>query len=161
MEGLMKIKVPEGMLKAATDAIYDTSCPQRMFPDYLIEAALACLDARLCELKNDIKGPKAWQFTQPYKEAIEDVRRLFRDPEPEVPESVKDLLFDESHERRAEFRGANMSSWSRPNINNAILEAYRRGLSARDEYCREGSTGTSTPTPTIPNADGADSRKRR
>lgn len=57
--------------------------------------------------------------------------RMFLAPPPEVPEEVKDLLLDESQERRTDFRGANVSSWARPFINEAILEAYRRGKESK------------------------------
>ena len=145
-----KIVVPEGMLKAAVeDAAWNG-------PIYGARGAIGVivLEAGLRWLSENPIVPNASDTLGLLQERVQSghlsneeycsipsttVRavirewqcRMFLAPPPEVPEEVKDLLLDESQERRTDFRGANVSSWARPFINEAILEAYRRGKESK------------------------------
>ena len=137
-----KIVVPEGMLKAAVeDAAWNG-------PIYGARGAIGVivLEAGLRWLSENPITPSQKEAGElsGWKAREEDAHRhivqlsirewqcrMFLAPPPEVPEEVKDLLLDESQERRTDFRGANVSSWARPFINEAILEAYRRGKESK------------------------------
>ncbi len=99
--------VPDGMLKAAVDAMrnpaYNGSSIER-WATIGIEAAMRWLDAKLEEMDKDEPFDRDLQ--------IRRVRDLWTSPEPEVPEAVKDLLYPE-HD------------------NSRLIEAYNRGRAGK------------------------------
>jgi hypothetical protein len=105
-----KIKVPDGMLKAAQEA---DSGDDRVF----LEAALRWLSERLDQLE---KVRPNWNRSEAdgWNLAMNNVRDLLLVPEPEIPEEVKDLLWDLSH-----------SGWQATGEkhNTEIIEAFNRG----------------------------------
>lgn len=130
-----KIKVPEGMLKAAIDASHQANrpCPEFAFEYYrpILEAALRWLsehpsvptDEQWKELVKD------WERGRHPMEApsMEDIyplwaSHMFTAPEPEVPDAVKDLLMippgQDGHPDSNKFCA---------DVNSNILEAFQRG----------------------------------
>lgn len=119
-----KIVVPDGMLKAAQGAISDDisyfDC------EGILEAALRWQDAELKKMYDKVNQPFGCDSEAESNRlsnvrhgrlcAIEDVRRMFLAPEPEVPEEIKDL----------------MDRWGN-RFDEAILQAYRRGLAAKEK----------------------------
>lgn len=103
----MEIKVPEGMLKAAVHSAMRDGLQYDSIP-IIIEAALRWLDSLLAAMEKDNDGHTA------YCAAIDEVRRMFLAPEPEIPEDIKDLL----------------GSPEMTHTNECIIEAYRRGQKA-------------------------------
>ena len=127
--------VPEGMLKAAENAALSGMPMPRggsLLPK-ILEAALRVLDGELETLSSSYNvqfgshsEAAVNRFSDRRKgkmQAIEDVRRMFLAPEPEVPEAVKDLGC--TPEQLATLDGVNKEIAIR--ANNAIAEAYRRG----------------------------------
>jgi hypothetical protein len=101
-----KIEVPEGMSNAVREAThgYDAQTV-----NIGVEAALRWMDEELQKLKETVSHKQA--KPEAYKAAIQDVRRMFLAPEPEVPEAIQDL-WDAS---------------PTPDTKRRTIEAYRRG----------------------------------
>lgn len=118
-----KIVVPGGMLDAALPF-----CDNQMHS--ALEAALRWLSENPIA-PNDEQVGRMWcaKNKLPFEGtdwvrwgASEWQRRMFLAPEPEVPEAVKNLLWDE------EVCDAASPRWK---INEQIIEAYRRGQQSR------------------------------
>ncbi len=123
-----KIVVPEGMLKAVDAAwinAHGGPHPQaspKVAKDiedgirFDLEAALLWQNEKL----NAMLKPSPRNETQAaYNAAVEDVRRMFLAPEPEVPEEIKDLFVGQE---TLDNKGTEM--------NHRIHEAYRRDQKA-------------------------------
>jgi len=109
-----KIVVPEGMLKAGNNAVMSQyCCPCSTCVgnrEAIIEASILWLDG---ELKS-MRSMRLEDHERGYNGALDDVRRMFLAPEPEVPEDVRPLL-----------KMSIIGDWVQ--IHSAILEAYHRG----------------------------------
>lgn len=136
-----KYVAPEGMLKAVDDALnadnihLDWSGPSDCvrLPGVACEAAIRWLaenpivptfdvtQAYFDSLPADLPAKAAMA-----RWAIEWQRRCFLAPEPGIPEAVKDLLCDPVNAGRG-LRFGDMAD----KVNDAILEAYRRGRAER------------------------------
>lgn len=125
-----KIVVPEGMLKAATEAVLQAQCVGRSPEDgprsipareqISVESALRWL---LDELPfpsfndDECSGP---EWVNGYNRAMADVRRMHLAPKPEVPREILDLHVSDTE-----------MGWDSP-INKRIIEAYRRGQKSKE-----------------------------
>jgi hypothetical protein len=115
----VRIKVPEGMLQAGR-SVYSVYATAEEGARVILEAALRWLS------ENPIvpTDGQIFQDSIPYDgneinairhHVVGFQRRMFLAPEPEVPEEIKDLLYDPKD-------GPN-----KVDRNDAIIEAYRRG----------------------------------
>lgn len=132
----MSIKIPEGMLNAASEAIYKArgglsnfyAISATQVRDVTLEAAICWLDGELEKLVQHPYPTSGEFYIQPSiaedygrrgnNKAIESIRRMYLAPEPEVPKEVKDLLVS----------GFDVSSGE---TDSRILEAYRRGKESK------------------------------
>jgi len=136
-----KIVVPEGMLKAAmavADEAWDNGeigrslvgeTPWKKTSRVILEAALRWLigELPLPSLQDDeYSGP---EWTKGYNRAMEDVRRMFLAPEPEVPECLEGMMFS-SHDIGLHLKNADADNLSN-HLNSYILEAYRMGRESK------------------------------
>lgn len=129
-----KIVVPEGMLKAAIEAAGQTikGCPCQHIAQAAVEAALRWLSECGCELTDaeiqacvdDALGGDSKKWRINFINAV--LCRMFWAPEPEIPAEVKDLLCD----LRNTERGLRFGDTG-DKINDAILEAFRRGQASK------------------------------
>ncbi len=143
-----KIKVPEAMLEAMWEAQLPCDRPtlgwdeaneiNRRFYRRTAEAALGWFidqeptddEAKLILWKcfgygcNVWNGDEAQHYLRETKKGIMELkRRMFVRPEPDVPEEIKDLLWDLSH-----------SAWQATGEkhNAETIEAFRRGRASRN-----------------------------
>ena len=119
-----KIVVPDGMLAVATAACEKWSgIRESQLAQKVLESALAWLAKNpisptpeqaiaIAKSRFDDRVTGIWFATG----AVEWQRRMFLAPEPEVPEEIKDL----------------MDRWGN-RFDEAILQAYRRGLAAKEK----------------------------
>jgi hypothetical protein len=108
-----KIKVPEGMRFAVEKDLWKAECGKDSAVNVILKASILWLDG---ELKS-MRSMRLEDHERGYNGALDDVRRMFLDPEPEVPEDVRPLL-----------KMSIIGDWVQ--IHSAILEAYRRGQKA-------------------------------
>ena len=124
------IVVPEDMLKATDNMNFHFQRDERK---RLIEAALhwlsehpivpttvQCMQIYDTVRGSPVRGGGTWDESRECY--AEWQRRMFRELEPEVPEAIKDLLWDESIDK--------MCARSRANAD--IIEAYRRGQQSKE-----------------------------
>jgi hypothetical protein len=112
-----KIVVPEGMLQAAihSDCMDEI---ENIDEEKMLEAAMRWQDGELQKL---VKPSPRNECQASYNMAIDDVRRMFIAPDPEVPEDIADLV----------------GRWGKPKdgeLNEPqaeLIEAYRRGQKSR------------------------------
>ena len=127
--------VPEGMLKAARTAVFvyiqTLSVIEYMDDNHLAKVALEAALRWLSEnapkpTSRDIQNMSDWmtdngdQYHSTESYCEEWVRRMFLapEPEPEIPEEIKDLLVE--------------GIAPTLNQNHSIIEAYRRGKAAKE-----------------------------
>jgi hypothetical protein len=123
-----KIKVPDGMTEAAVGYARQENSPgSKDHYRAVLNVALQWLDERIKHLKET--EPHKQAKPEAYKAALEDVRRLYDDPEPEVPEETSVIALVEK--RMAEY-----SDWVAENLIRAAqgftllppLEWDKRGM---------------------------------
>ena len=113
---MKKIKVPEGMLEAASRVFVSSNRPAVDNLQDQIEAALLWLTEHpIVPTDEQIADMMGFDDESPFITTVRTgirkwQRRMFDDPDPEVPEEIKDL----------------MARWG-GKFDDAILEAYRRG----------------------------------
>jgi hypothetical protein len=105
-----KVVVPDEMKKAAGRASNGFD-PDGYLLYHPLEGALNWLDEKLTRMRKD-KG-SLWR--EGYNTAIEDVRRIYLNPETEVPEAIKHFILDH-HQHISVDR-----------FNSMVLESYRLG----------------------------------
>ena len=120
MDPMREIVVPEGMLKSVYYSEgYELELRREREPDIerIVEATLRWLSENpiVPTVEQSSEMMEKFPVNTTRNVCVEWQRRMFLSPESEVPESIKDLIF-------------NLKFTANPEVaNNAILEAYRRG----------------------------------
>ena len=134
---MSKYIVPEGMLKAARSAWNRSITRQERTPGdiTILEAALLWLSKNpMCPTHAEVESILAMVQFQSLRgtslDGLQDFaamwqRRCFLAPEPEVPEAIKSLIFPTPQGIPVVI--ADNSVTVQVEVNNRILEAYRRG----------------------------------
>ena len=131
----VRIKVPEGMLDAAMQASMEAGLGIGPSTELrvVLEAALRWqskntphpTDKEFGELVVSCSSAEKWEHLTEWMRAgmlcHEWVCRMYLAPEPEVPEEIKDLLYDPK------------DGPTKVDRNDAIIEAYRRGQRRRGQ----------------------------
>jgi len=118
-----KLKIPDGMLKAAQDASSAAAMQGGcgIYPiRACLEAALRWQDAVLRRMEENVTGIEG-MTAGGYAVAIQEVRRMFLASEEEIPEELKSLMWE--HDPGGDYNVEH---------NQQILEAYRLGQKARE-----------------------------
>jgi hypothetical protein len=124
-----KYVIPEGMLKAWENAYYDIE--GKLHSGSFKSGYVRALEAALCWLdeelgKSDGIAPMlSGTYQDGWVGAWRHIRRLFRAPEPAVPEEIKDLLYSEAV--RVGCKDPQEASRFITESDRRVLEAYRRG----------------------------------
>lgn len=145
-----KIKVPEGMLKAFLGGREEPK--ERVVTEWTPERS--GLEAALRWLSENPIVPTDEQLASMFKEFPEGPsvigpkqiielwqRRCFLAPESEVPDEIKDMLWNESPRECVIPKEEGAGLKARKLHNKEILEAYRRGYKSTRESYRFGFTG--------------------
>jgi len=140
-----KIVVPNGMLEVAK-AAYDKNWRENgaVITNKILEAALRWLSDALGTSSFRLivdnvyaarKDRGKFPCDDAYCIAVESVRRMFLAPETEVPEEIKSLMFPVAQGIPVAL--ADNTVTVKKEVNDRIIEAYRRGKEAKEEkiYC--------------------------
>lgn len=135
----MKIEIPEGMLDAARNATKSWEyCLEALDAAllWLAENPIVPTDGQMQRLYEDMSKINDGRLT--HRAVVEWQRRMFLEPNPEVPEAIKDLLLDEnSCIPLATNMPMPMQSFTytigdaERKHNAQVIEAYRRGKARR------------------------------
>ena len=131
-----RIKVPEEMLEAAKAEWPSTFADPILRDSFIVGMIFACqhisehpivpTDEQMGELMRECPDKTYLRACDRFAAFIDLwQRRMFRAPEPEVPESVQNILEELLETLEISQRGVLGES-----VMKAILEAYRRGLNA-------------------------------
>ena len=121
---MSKIVVPEGMLEAVNENVQQAPWLDDGFLLSVIEAAFRWLSENpivpTAEQMDEICRQHSWLDRDSVRfGAREWQRRMFLAPEPEMPEEIKDLLYDPK------------DGPTKTGRNDAVIEAFRRGKASR------------------------------
>lgn len=146
----IKVKVPEGMLKAAYNSEGNLNLKGNL-PlmgelriNQILEAALRWLSENpivptyeqivaIHDTANPTAQPATGKHWETRNWLVEWQRRMFLSPEPEAPEAIRDLLSPKFFNALQIATGSvDDGKYSRDEYEKSVIEAYRRGKESKE-----------------------------